>query len=209
MNEVLKIEHATLRLGERMLFKDFSMRVKAGEWVCVTGESGCGKSSLLRAVMGFLSLEEGRVYIGGQEMSASTVDVLRQHTAYIPQELFVPAESVQELMRIPFQLKANRHRMYSEEALDKVWNMLGLERNLLRLRVAQLSGGQRQRIMLSTVALLGKELLLVDEPTSALDEDSVLKVIGLFRSMTESGMSIVSVTHNRVFMEACDRVIQW
>ena len=65
MSEMLKIESAALRLGGRLLFRDFSLEVRAGEWVCVTGESGCGKTSLLRAVLGFLPLEARRGGVDG------------------------------------------------------------------------------------------------------------------------------------------------
>ena len=181
---MLKIESAALRLGGRLLFRDFSLEVRAGEWVCVTGESGCGKTSLLRAALGFLPLEAGRVSVGGEELTEHTVERIRKRTAYVPQELFLPAESVDDMLHLPFHLKANRGGDFSEEKLFRFWTLLGLERDLLHRKVVQLSGGQRQRIILSMAAMLGKRLLLADEPTSALDEDSVGRVSALFRRLT-------------------------
>ena len=143
MSEMLKIESAALRLGGRLLFRDFSLEVRAGEWVCVTGESGCGKTSLLRAALGFLPLEAGRVSVGGEELTEHTVERMRKRTAYVPQELFLPAESVDEMLHLPFHLKANRGGDFSEEKLFRFWTLLGLERDLLHRKVVQLSGGQR------------------------------------------------------------------
>ena len=88
------------------------------------------------------------------------------------------------------------------------WTLLGLERDLLHRKVVQLSGGQRQRIILSMAAMLGKRLLLADEPTSALDEDCVGRVSALFRRLTAGGTAVLSVSHNRAFLEACDRVVK-
>ena len=143
MSEMLKIESAALRLGGRLLFRDFSLEVRAGEWVCVTGESGCGKTSLLRAALGFLPLEAGRVSVGGEELTEHTVERIRKRTAYVPQELFLPAESVDDMLHLPFHLKANRGGDFSEEKLFRFWTLLGLERDLLHRKVVQLSGGQR------------------------------------------------------------------
>ena len=208
MAEMLKIERAALRLGGRLLFRDLDMDVAAGQWVCVTGESGCGKTSLLRAVLGFLPLEAGRVSVCGEDLSLHTVERIRRRTAYVPQELFLPADTVEEMMRIPFDLKANRRTGLSLESLFRIWEALGLGRDLYHRKVGQLSGGQRQRIILSMAALLGKRLLLADEPTSALDEESVGKVAGLLRGMAARGAAVVSVSHNRTLLEACDRVVR-
>ena len=93
MAEMLKIERAALRLGGRLLFRDLDMDVAAGQWVCVTGESGCGKTSLLRAVLGFLPLDSGWVSVCGEDLSLHTVERIRRRTAYVPQELFLPADT--------------------------------------------------------------------------------------------------------------------
>ena len=199
MSEMLKIESAALRLGGRLLFRDFSLEVRAGEWVCVTGESGCGKTSLLRAVLGVLPLEAGRVSVGGEELTEYTVERIRKRTAYVPQELFLPAESVDEMLHLPFHLKANRGGDFSEEKLFRFWTLLGLERDLLHRKVVQLSGGQRQRIILSMAAMLGKRLLLADEPTSALDPEMVGEVLDVMKELAQEGMTMVVVTHEMGF----------
>ena len=208
MSEMLKIESAALRLGGRLLFRDFSLEVRAGEWVCVTGESGCGKTSLLRAALGFLPLEAGRVSVGGEELTEHTVERIRKRTAYVPQELFLPAESVDDMLHLPFHLKANRGGDFSEEKLFRFWTLLGLERDLLHRKVVQLSGGQRQRIILSMAAMLGKRLLLADEPTSALDPEMVGEVLELMKQLAREGMTMVVVTHEMGFAkEVGSRVI--
>lgn len=205
---MLRIKGATLRLSGRVLFHDLSLTVKPGEWLCVTGESGCGKTSLLRAVLGFLPLDTGSIFISGKQLSLHTVDFIRKQTAYVPQELFLPAESVEEMLLLPFNLKANKGRHLSKDRLFRLWAILGLQPDLLHRKVTQLSGGQRQRIILSMEALLEKPLMLVDEPTSALDDESVTKVAALFRSLSQDGTALLSVSHNRYFLSACDNVLR-
>ena len=208
MDKMLYIERATLQLGGRLLFRNLSLEVRPGEWVCLTGDSGCGKTSLLRAVLGFHELDGGRVVVDGKRLSAQTIEFIRKKTTYLPQNFFLPAETVEEMLRIPFSLKANRDRNFSKERLFPLWNLLGLEHGLLERKVNQLSGGQRQRVVLSMAAMLGKELLLADEPTSALDADTLVRVVALFRKMKESGMTILSTSHNAAFIQACDRVVR-
>ena len=186
MSEMLKIESAALRLGGRLLFRDFSLEVRAGEWVCVTGESGCGKTSLLRAALGFLPLEAGRVSVGGEELTEHTVERIRKRTAYVPQELFLPAESVDDMLHLPFHLKANRGGDFSEEKLFRFWTLLGLERDLLHRKVVQLSGGQRQRIGIARALSLNPRFLVCDEPVSALDVSIQAQIINLLKNAMQA-----------------------
>lgn len=207
MSGILDIRNVALQLGGRLLFANLNLAVRPGELVCVTGSSGCGKTSLLRGVLGFLPFQEGTVCVDGEKLGAHTVDRIRRKIAYVPQDLFRHEESVEEMVRLLFTLKANRECAFSEERLFRIWDLLGLEHEVMRQKVMQLSGGQRQRIMLSVAAMLDKKLLLADEPTSALDDDSVGRVVELFRRLAGEGMAVLVVSHNKKLMDACDLVV--
>lgn len=205
---MLRIEHATLNLGGKTLFRDFDLHVGAGEMVCLTGESGCGKTSLLKSVLGFITLNEGSVTVNGWRMGLKTVAQIRQFTAYVPQELSLPHETVKEMVRMPFDLKANKHIAFSRKQMWHYWDMLGLSHDLYESKTSYLSGGQRQRILLSVCALLGRKLIMADEPTSALDADSMKRVVAFFRELASEGTAILLVSHDRDFMASCDRIIR-
>ena len=196
---MLSLRHLTLRYGTHTVFEDLSLHVRRGEMLCVCGESGCGKSSLLRAVLGFTPAE-GEIVVDGQPMDALHVDAIRRLTAYVPQELALPCDTVREMVNMPFDLRANRGSVRPEQQLLDDWTSLGLDARLMEKRVGELSGGQRQRIMLSVAGCLGKSLLIADEPTSALDEDSARLVLNYFQRLaTERNMAVLVASHSPLF----------
>jgi putative ABC transport system ATP-binding protein len=198
---VLEIENITIAYGDRVVLSDFFMQLSRGESVCISGESGCGKSSLLNAIMGFTDIRSGRICVGGVEMNRTNVDAVRRQIAWIPQELALPVEWVSEMVKMPFELKANRQADFSEERLMECFDQLGLEHEVYRKRVNEISGGQRQRVMIAVAALLRKPLIIVDEPTSALDHDSSLRVLSFLNRLADNGAAVVAVSHDRNFQE--------
>lgn len=200
---MLRIRNLSLSYGAQNVFRDVTFDVHRGEIVCVCGESGCGKSSMLKSVLGFVDAE-GDIQVDGIRLAETTVDEVRRCIAYIPQELSLPYETVEGMVRSPFALHANRHIVFSEEKLMSDWRMLGLSGDLMSKRATEISGGQRQRIMLSVAGLLGKRLLLADEPTSALDEDSTLLVLDYFKMLAkERGIAVLLVSHSPIIMAGC------
>lgn len=206
LNTMIDIENITIRFGHLTLFRGLDLQVRRGESVCICGGSGSGKTSLLKAILGFVPLSEGLIRVDGTVLTPKTADPIRRKIAWIPQELSLPSEWVSEMVRVPFELKANREAGFSRERLMEHFLPLGLEEELYDKRVREVSGGQRQRIMLAVTALLGKPLLIVDEPTSALDPESCLRVIRFFRSLCDKGMTILSVSHDKQFAAGCDKV---
>ena len=178
---MLHIENICIAFGTEVLVSGFNMKLERGETACIVGQSGCGKTSLLNAIMGFVPLKEGIIRIGGMVLDKSTIDTVRRQIAWIPQELALPFEWVKEMVALPFGLKVNRSVPFSEERLFACFDELGLEHELYNKRVNEVSGGQRQRIMLAVAALLTKPLIIIDEPTSALDADSTCRVLSFFR----------------------------
>ena len=203
---MLHINNACIAFGTEVLFSGFEMKLEKGETACIVGQSGCGKTSLLNAVMGFVPLYEGTIKVGGTLLDKSTIDLVRRQIAWIPQELALPFEWVKEMVSLPFELKVNVP--FSEERLFMCFDELGLEHELYFKRVNEVSGGQRQRIMLAVAALLNKPLIVIDEPTSALDTGSTDKVLAFFRRQAEKGAAVLAVSHDKDFASGCHYLIE-
>ena len=204
---MLHINNACIAFGAEVLFSGFNMKLERGETACIVGQSGCGKTSLLNAVMGFVPLKEGSIQVGEILLDISTIDSVRRQIAWIPQELALPFEWVKEMVALPFGLKVNRSVPFSEERLFTCFDELGLEEELYDKRVNEISGGQRQRIMIAVATLMQKPLLIVDEPTSALDSDSTDKVLAFFRKRMREGSAILAVSHDQGFAQGCNQMI--
>ena len=205
---MLHINNACIAFGTEVLFSGFEMKLEKGETACIVGQSGCGKTSLLNAVMGFVPLYEGTIKVGGTLLDKSTIGLVRRQIAWIPQELALPFEWVKEMVSLPFELKVNRSVPFSEERLFMCFDELGLEHELYFKRVNEVSGGQRQRIMLAVAALLNKPLIVIDEPTSALDTGSTDKVLAFFRRQAEKGAAVLAVSHDKDFASGCHYLIE-
>lgn len=203
---MIHIENIAVSFGSLTLFRGLNLQVHRGESVCICGGSGSGKTSLLKAVLGFVPLSEGRITVDGTILTHKTADHIRRKIAWIPQEPALPLEWVSETAQLLFDLKANRETGFNKEKLMEYFTLLGLEKELYDKRMNEVSGGQRQRIMLAVTALLNKPLLIVDEPTSALDPESCRRVIDFFKSLCDKGMTILSVSHDKQFAAECDRV---
>ena len=205
---MLKISNVSLSYGSKQVLSDVTFHLQRGELGCVLGESGCGKTSLLRAVMGFEVCSSGSIEVDGIVLSANTIDSLRQRIAYLPQELSLPSPTIWEMVKIPFSFKANKGVEVTEELFQNEWPRLGLDIRLLNRPSNSVSVGQRQRIMLSVCCLLGKPLIIIDEPTSALDSDTTLLVANYLKTIArERNASILAVTHSHILADQCDKTL--
>ncbi len=203
---MIRIDNACIKYNDKTLFKGLSLHVAKGETVCISGESGSGKTSLLRALLGFVPLAEGSIELDGIPLNAQTTEKIRRRVTYIPQELSFPTEWVKEMVMLPFELKANHSSVFSQEKLFENFRLLGLKEELYEKRVGEISGGQKQRIMLAVSALLDKPVFVADEPTSALDAESVHKVLDFFRHRAQNGQTLIMVSHDRELSAGCNRV---
>ncbi len=206
INRMLRIENLGVRFGDTDIFTEMNLHVGKGEVVCLTGQSGCGKTTLLRAIMGFVTPYRGSVTVDGITLSPSTADTIRHQIAWMPQGLSLPTEWVNEMVRLPFNLKVNRGVRFSEEKLLEHFDTLGLEKQLLDKRLHEISGGQRQRILLAITAMQEKPIILIDEPTSALDKNSTHKALGFVQQLGREGRTVLAVSHDTEFMNGCTRI---
>ena len=204
-NSILELRGITVSYGDHTVISNFSMQLERGELVAVTGVSGSGKTSLIRAILGFVPIEQGEILVDGIPVNAVEV---RKHTAYLPQDLSFPCEWGDEVLRMPLLLRNNRDRKITDEQWLDCFGRLGLEGGIMKKRLNEISGGQRQRMMLAIASMLDKDIIILDEPTSALDAASVNLVTGYIKELSTRGKSVISVTHDNVFAAACDKVIE-
>lgn len=206
MGEVLRIEGAVAtfsgRRGTVRAVDGVDLEVGEGEVLALVGESGCGKTTLVRSVIGLQRLASGRVVLDGEPVGSGAADLraLRRQVQLIFQDATAalnPRHSIYEAVAEGIRI----HRLPGDEA-ERVADALaraGLrppERFVGRYP-HELSGGQRQRVLIAAALALGPRVLLADEPVASLDASIRGELLSLLRGLVdEQGISIVAVTHD-------------
>jgi len=202
---MIEFENITLKVHRQTLLDGTSLHIADGDKVVVRGASGCGKSSLLKCVVGALPRVGGSVRVDGMELSVDTVAEIRARIAYIGQEPVLGAENVREAIELPFTFKAHRENKPPDERIFQLLERLHLPAEILDKPCKRISGGEKQRIAILRALLLDKTIFLADEVTSALDPASRAAVMAeLFRPE----ITLLSVSHDPEWISACDQVVE-
>ena len=204
---MLFADNISIRFGDECVLDRFSCHVERGALACITGVSGCGKTSLLKSFLGLTPLVEGEIRVGESILSEDTCSAIRKQVAYLPQDLALPYGKVDEVVRQILKIGGSNVQS-SMLVLCENMNKLGLDEDLLDKRVAEMSGGQRQRLMLAVLSLLDREVWLLDEPTAALDVASRDYVIDFLIEQQRKGKTIVVVSHDPCFSSKSTKTIQ-
>ena len=212
---VIRVEHVTRTLPAEVpvtLVQDVSLEIERGEFVCVMGPSGSGKSSLLY-LLGLLDVPTtGRIWIDGEDTTTFDDDRLTDfrlaRLGYVFQFHFLLAEfSVQDNVSLPMRKLGRLSDDAARERAAQLLDRLGLEGQHGK-RPSQLSGGQRQRVAIARALANDPLVILADEPTGNLDSVSSANVRDVLRGLTrELNKTVVAVTHDAQFAAAADRRI--
>lgn len=191
----LSCENLELELEKKKILKDISLEVRSGEILALLGESGCGKSSLLKAMLGLYPLAKGKIFFQGKEIQnlpshKRGISVVFQDLRLFP-HLNV-GENVGfslELQKVP---KAERKKRVEE--LLKLVQLEGYSER----RIDSLSGGQMQRVAIARALAMNEKLLFLDEPFSALDPN-LRREMGdfLLELQKQENLTVVLVTHDQ------------
>ncbi|MGL5406886.1 MAG: ABC transporter ATP-binding protein [Propionibacteriaceae bacterium] len=190
--------------------RNVSIEVQPGEFIAVMGASGSGKSTLLATAGGLDTGGSGEVYVCGKSMSGLSKNAIaqlrRRHIGYVFQDYnLVPTLSVVENVALPLELDKIKPRKARQTALVALQQVDMAE--LADRRLDQISGGQRQRVAIARAIVGERKLVLADEPTGALDSVSGDGIMKVLRELTDSGISVVLVTHEARHAGWADRVI--
>ncbi|WP_245986833.1 ABC transporter ATP-binding protein [Azospirillum thermophilum] len=202
----LTVEDLTVAYGGARVLNGVSLRVQRGEFVALLGSSGCGKTTLLRAVSGFVPVDGGRITIAGRDVTVAPPE--RRDTAMVFQS-YALWPHMTTAQNIGYGLKLRRWPR--PRIADRVAEMLKLLKldGLGDRNVTQLSGGQRQRVALGRALAVNPEILLLDEPLSNLDARIRMELRHEIRALQQRlGITAVHVTHDREeAMVMADRIV--
>jgi ATP-binding cassette subfamily C protein CydCD len=187
-----------------------SFTVEPGETVALVGPSGAGKSTLLHVLLGFVRPTEGRVRIGGADLTGLDVEQWHSRIAWVPQRPHLYAGTVAENVRLArpdADDAAVRAALADAGALDFVDALPDGTDTVLGEDGAGLSAGQRQRLALARAFLADRPVVLLDEPTAALDGETEAQIVQAVRRLAV-GRTVLLVVHRPALLQIADRVVR-
>ena len=202
----LTLDKVAIRYGETIVLRQIDLEVRQGELIALLGSSGCGKTSLLRAVAGFVPLASGRILVGDTDITYLPAE-RRQCAMMFQSYALWPHMSVAQ--NIAYGLRVRKWpRARIDARVGEMLHLLQLEGYGGR-SVEQLSGGQRQRVAMGRALAIDPALLLLDEPMSNLDYRIRLELRHEIRALQQRlGITTLYVTHDREeALTLADRIV--
>lgn len=194
----LSLKNISFSYKDTLVIDDFSLDVEKGSFTTLLGSSGCGKTTLLRLISGFLEPTCGEILIDGKNQKG--IEVNRRKIGFVFQDYALfPHLTVRQnlLYGLKIQKKEMKDSSDSENELFEIAKILGLE-NLLERFPHELSGGQQQRVALGRSLILKPKILLMDEPLSSLDTKLRISVREELREIQQKvGITTIYVTHDQ------------
>jgi putative ABC transport system ATP-binding protein len=188
--------------------RDVSLDLRRGTWTAVMGPSGSGKSTLLQVAAGLDRPDAGRVVVGGTDITDATdqerTELRRQQIGFVFQNFnLIGSLTAEQNVALPLELAGRRP---SRDTIRQALGLVGLAERATH-RPRELSGGQQQRVAIARAMITRPEVLFADEPTGALDSTAAQVVLRMMRDMTQTGQTILMVTHDPAAAAAADETV--
>ena len=196
---------------KKILFDDLNLEIKKGEKVALTGESGTGKSTLIKIILGFLRPATGHILVNGKKLEDHNLDWWHSKVAYIPQKIFVLDANLYENI----SLKKNISRKEKEEinVLLKILNLSKFSsyskdglRNFGGEDGKKFSGGQIQRIALARALFQKRKFIILDEAFNALDKKNIRNIMKILNNI--SSLTILVITHSEEVINNFGKILK-
>ena len=211
---IIEINHLYKSFGDNNVLIDFNLTINKGENVVVLGKSGCGKSVLIKCIVGLLNYDSGSIKVFGEEISQlnqSDLDKIRARIGFLFQSsALYDSMTVRENLEFPLRRHGkHKSKLEVKELIEETLNQVGLL-NAIDVMPSELSGGMRKRIGLARSLVLKPEIILYDEPTTGLDPITAREISNLMLQMQKSynttsiiishDMHCARLTANRLIM---------
>ncbi len=210
MDNIIEVQHLSKSFGSNEVLKDIDFAVKKGEVVCIIGSSGSGKSTLLRCINLLEKPSGGQIIYKGENILDDQHDIYEYRTKLgMVFQQFNLFNNLNVLGNCTVgQIKIlKRSKEEANQVAMKYLKFVGMDQ-YINAKPRQLSGGQKQRVAIARALSMEPDVMLFDEPTSALDPEMVGEVLRVMKTLVESGLTMLVVTHEMGFArEVADRVV--
>lgn len=205
----IEIKNVDFRYGTRQLvLKNINIYIKRGQRVALVGESGCGKTTLVKLLLHLYPIEKGDILIDNNNMLDIKRETLREHIAYVPQETFLFSGTILENLSLGID-KVSMEEIVEAAKMARAHdfiNELPLRYNThLEENGANLSGGQRQRLAITRAMLKKPDILILDEATSNLDSITEAAIESTINTFSKN-MTTIIIAHRLSTIKRCDAI---
>ena len=205
---MLELRNLTKRFGNKQIFSNYDLVIPEGKIVAIVGQSGGGKTTLLRMLAGLETIDSGTLIYNGQTLPLEELEK-RHLLGFVFQDfqLFPHLSVLENLILSPIKTQ-KMSRSDAEDKARKLLDTLGLANHATAYPFS-LSGGQKQRVALARAMMIDPEIIGYDEPTSALDPELRKEVEKLILENRATGITQIVVTHDMQFAEnIADEIIK-
>ncbi len=204
---MIRCFHVTKRYGAITALRDISLHVEEGEFVFLTGQSGAGKTTLMRLLYRAELPSSGQLIVAGRNLATMPkrhVPRFRRRLGLVFQDFkLIEDRSVFENVALVGRVVGLSYTE-SQRRANELLRLVGVD-GRAQLAPAQISGGEQQRVAISRALMTAPELLLADEPTGNLDPDRAIEIMRIFRAINRRGTTVLVATHDPDLIAAMRR----
>lgn len=200
---MIELNNISKAFGNKIIFENYSLVIDDGDFIVVTGESGCGKTTLLNIIGSLESVDSGNVVADGLDISkkSNQTEYLKNQVGFLFKN-FALVDNKTVSKNLDIVKKSCRSKVSIDQALEAV----GLS-DKKEQKVYSLSGGEQQRIALARLMVKKCKYIIADEPTGSLDRKNAQIVISILKKFNEEGKTIILATHDEDLKNVGGRLI--